>query len=195
MAATWHSKSIAPRLKVTRSPGRTLCEGRTRAPLTCTLPPLTASAASDRDLNRRTPKSQRSMRAAPGPLSESCGSWLRLIRGSGDLAAGLDDRAAGIEATPIAQLLRTADVPDDEIGSLAHRQRAAVLVHSQGARRVPGDPRQGLLARQPEEPGGHAHGEKQRAAGRRPRVAVGGDRHGRAGGAQLGNGRLALLGQ
>jgi glycine C-acetyltransferase len=35
----------------------------------CTLPPLTASAARERDLNNRTPKSQRSILAAPGPVS------------------------------------------------------------------------------------------------------------------------------
>jgi hypothetical protein len=31
---------------------------------------LTASAAAERDLNNRTPKSQRSIRVAPGALSE-----------------------------------------------------------------------------------------------------------------------------
>src|SRR5580700_2443400 len=69
IAATVHSNSTAALTKVTTSPGRTSREGFTRSPLTCTLPPVTAWVARERDLNRRTPKSQRSMRAAPGPSS------------------------------------------------------------------------------------------------------------------------------
>ena len=57
------------RVKVTVSPGLTPCEGFTRSPLRWTLPPPTATAAEERDLNNRTPNSQRSIRMAPGPVS------------------------------------------------------------------------------------------------------------------------------
>src|SRR5215475_9773354 len=69
MAATVHSNSTAPLTNVTTSPGRTSREGFTRSPLRWTLPPVTAWVARERDLNSRTPKSQRSSRAAPGPSS------------------------------------------------------------------------------------------------------------------------------
>src|SRR3569833_1620284 len=69
MATTVHSNSTAPLTKVTTSPALTSRDGFTRSPLTCTLPPVSAWAATERDLNRRTPKSLRSMRAAPGPSS------------------------------------------------------------------------------------------------------------------------------
>src|ERR1700757_3852183 len=69
MVATVHSNSTAPLKNVTTSSGRTSREVFTRSPLRCTLPPVTAWVARERDLNRRTPKSQRSRRAAPGPSS------------------------------------------------------------------------------------------------------------------------------
>src|SRR5581483_2654010 len=69
IAATVHWNSIAPRMKLTASPGRTPCEGFTRSPLRCTRPPLTAAAARERDLNSRTANSQRSIRVGPGVSS------------------------------------------------------------------------------------------------------------------------------
>src|SRR5579862_1381977 len=142
MAATWHSKSTAPRWKLTRSPGRRPCAGRTREPLTCTLPPLTASAASDRDLKRRTAKSQRSMRARGAGCSLLMGAVLApagLMAGgsSGDTPPGLDDRAAGIETAPVAELLELPDVPDDEVRGLTGLQSAPLALHAERPRRVP----------------------------------------------------------
>ena len=70
-------------------PGRTLWEGRTRAPLTCTLPPVTASAANERDLKRRTPKSQRSIRAGfPGFGSRGGGSQGGPVAGRSTMFVG-----------------------------------------------------------------------------------------------------------
>jgi hypothetical protein len=52
------------------------------APLRWTLPPVTASAAAERDLNNRTPNSQRSIRMAPGP--ESSGALICMYLGACD---------------------------------------------------------------------------------------------------------------
>src|SRR3954452_14748641 len=99
------TRGTGPSVTSSRSPTLTSRLGFTAAPLTCTRPPLTASAARPRGLNRRAAHSHLSMR--PGsdtPCAGSAGRHQRLLVQVDLAALGLlDQRGGRLEAVAVAR--------------------------------------------------------------------------------------------